>query len=173
MGMASTVLVAGLLGTACLGTEDGLKNWGFLWNLWESGIQLRVCRIGILFTLPWLDEVAVPSEALSSCWDLNHVGVGFSAVITYHSFFIFPRIRILEPYILSYLEWQCPIIKETGELAISKKKSEVDVGPWPTSQDKVSQDKVSQDKVSQDKVSQDKVSQDKVSQDKVSQDKVS
>ena len=62
-------------------------------------------RIGILLALPWLDEIAVSSEALSSCWNLNHVGVGFSALLTYHSFFTFPRIRILEPYILSCLEW--------------------------------------------------------------------
>ena len=83
-----------------------LEDWSFLWNLWESCSQLRVCRIGILFALPWLDEVAVSPEALSSCWNLNHVGVGFSALLTYHSFFILPKIRILEPYILSCLEWQ-------------------------------------------------------------------
>ena len=83
-----------------------LEDWSFLWNLWESCSWLRVHRIGILFTLPWLDEVAVSPEALSSCWNLNHVGVGFSALLMYHNFFIFPRIRILEPYILSCLEWQ-------------------------------------------------------------------
>ena len=83
-----------------------MKDWRFLWNLWESCSQLRVCRIGILFALPWLDEVAVSLEALSSCLNLNHVGVGFSALLTYHSFFILPRIRILEPYILSCLKWQ-------------------------------------------------------------------
>ena len=83
-----------------------MKDWRFLWNLWESCSQLRVCRNGILFALPWLDEVAVSPEALSSCWNLNHVGVGFSAFLTYHSCFILPRIRILEPYILSCLEWQ-------------------------------------------------------------------
>ena len=83
-----------------------MKDWRFLWNLWESCSRLRVCRIKILFALPWLDEVAVSPEALSSCWNLNHVGVGFSALLTYHSCFILPRIRILEPYILSYLEWQ-------------------------------------------------------------------
>ena len=80
-----------------------LEDWSFLWNLWESCSQLRVWRIGILFTLPWLDEVAVFSKALSSCWNLNHVGVGFSALLTYHSFLIIPRIRILEPYIPSCL----------------------------------------------------------------------
>ena len=61
----------------------------------------------ILNTLPWLDEVAVSPEALSSCWDLNHVGVGFSTFLTYHSLFILNRIRILKPYILSCLEWHC------------------------------------------------------------------
>ena len=65
-----------------------------------------MCRIGILYALSWLDEVAVSPEALSSCWKLNHVGVGFSAFLMYHSCFILPRIRILEPYVLSCLEWQ-------------------------------------------------------------------
>ena len=89
VGMASTVLVAWLLGAAC----------------WIAGGSWGTT--GILFTLPWLDEVAVSSEALSSCWNLNHIGVGFSALLTYHSFFTLPRIRILEPYILSCLEWHC------------------------------------------------------------------
>ena len=83
-----------------------LDDWSFLWNLWESCSQLRVCGIGILFTLPCLDEVAVSPEALSSCWNINPVGVGLCALLTYHSFFILPRIRILEPYILSCLKWQ-------------------------------------------------------------------
>ena len=89
VGMASTC--TGSLATwNCL-----LEDWSFLWNLWESCSQLRVWRIGILFAVPWFDEVAVSPEALSSCWNLNHVGVGFSALFTYHSFFILPRIRIL------------------------------------------------------------------------------
>ena len=101
----------------CLSWDEGrLENRRFLWNPWEFGIQLRVCRIGILFTLPWFDEVAVSPEALSSCWNLDHVGVGLSALIMYHSFFTLPRIRILEPYILSYLEWQC--INSTLEILI-------------------------------------------------------
>ena len=84
-----------------------LEHWGFLWNLWKSCSQLKLCRNWFLLTLPLLDEVAVSPEALSSCWNLNHVGVGFSTLLTYHSFFTLPRIRILEPYILSCLEWQC------------------------------------------------------------------
>ena len=84
-----------------------LEYWGLLWNLWKSCSWLELCRNWFLLTLPWLDEVAVSPEALSSCWNLNHVGVGFSALLTYHSFFTLPRIRVLEPYILSCLEWQC------------------------------------------------------------------
>ena len=84
-----------------------LEYWGFLRNLWKSCSRLELCRNWFLLTLPWLDEVAVSPEALSSCWNLNHVGVGFSALLTYYSFFTLPRIRILEPYILSCLEWQC------------------------------------------------------------------
>ena len=84
-----------------------LEHWGFLRNLWECYSRLGTCRNWILVGLSRLDEVAVSSEALSSCWNLNHVGVWFSALLTYHSFFILPRIRILEPYILSCLEWQC------------------------------------------------------------------
>ena len=88
-----------------------LEYWGFLgniWNpIWNSCSQLELCRNWFLLALPWLDEVAVSPEALPSCWNLNHVGVWFSALLTYYSFFILPRIRILEPYILSCLEWQC------------------------------------------------------------------
>ena len=84
-----------------------LEYWGFLRNLWKYCSRLELCRNWFLLALPWLDEVAVSPEALSSCWNLNHVGVGFSALLTYHSFFILPRIRILEPYILSCLKWQC------------------------------------------------------------------
>ena len=84
-----------------------LEYWGFLWNLWKICTRLELCRNWFLLALSWFDEVAVSPEALSSCWNLNHVGVGFSALLTYHSFFILPRIRILEPYILSCLEWQC------------------------------------------------------------------
>ena len=84
-----------------------LEHWGFLWNLWKSCSRLELCRNWFLLALPWLDEVAVSPEALSSCWNLNHVGVGFSALLMYHSFFTLPRIRIPEPYILSCLKWQC------------------------------------------------------------------
>ena len=84
-----------------------LEYWGFLRNLWKSCSRLELCRNWFLLALPWLDEVTVSPEALSSCWNLNHVGVGFSALLSYHSFFTLPRIRILEPYILSCLEWQC------------------------------------------------------------------
>ena len=84
-----------------------LECWGFLRNLWKYCSRLELCRNWFLLALPWLDEVAVSPEALSSCWNLNHVGIGFSALLMYHSFFILPRIRILEPYILSCLEWQC------------------------------------------------------------------
>ena len=84
-----------------------LECWGILWKLWKHCSRLELCRNLFLLTLPLLDEVAVSPEALSSCWNLNHVGVGFSALLMYHSFFTLPRIRILEPYILSCLEWQC------------------------------------------------------------------
>ena len=84
-----------------------LECWGILWKLWKYCSQLELCRNLFLLALPWFDEVAVSSEALSSCWNLNHVGVGFSALLMYHSFFTLPRIRILESYILSCLEWQC------------------------------------------------------------------
>ena len=95
--------------TGSLATWDCwlLEYWGFLRNLWKYCSRLKLCRNWFLLALPWLDEVAVSPEALSSCWNLNHVGVGFSALLTYHSFFTLPRIRILEPYILSCLEWQC------------------------------------------------------------------
>ena len=70
-----------------------LECWGILRNLWKSCSQLELCRNWFLLALPWLDEVAVSPEALSSCWNLNHVGVGFSALLMYHSFFALPRIR--------------------------------------------------------------------------------
>ena len=98
-------------GIHCTGSRAtwncSLDGWRFLRDCWDCDVRMESSRIGILLTLPWLDEVAVSSEALSSCWNLNHVGVGFSALLTYHSFFTFPRIRILEPYILSCLEWHC------------------------------------------------------------------
>ena len=77
-----------------------LECWGILRNLWKSYSQLGICRNCILLGLSRLDEVAVSPEALSSCWNLNHVGVGFSALLMYHSFFILSRIRILEPCLL-------------------------------------------------------------------------
>ena len=99
VGMASTVLVAWLLGTAgCWSAGDSCGISGSPVVSWES-VETEFW--------PWLNEVAVSPEALSSGWNLNHVGFGFSALLTYHSFFILPRIRILEPYILSCLEWQC------------------------------------------------------------------
>ena len=102
VGMASTVLVAWLLGTAgCWSTGDSSGIYGSPVVGWGS------VETEFWLTLPWLDEVAVSPEALSSSWNLNHVGVGFSALLTYDSFFTLPRIRILEPYILSCLEWQC------------------------------------------------------------------
>ena len=102
VGMASTVLVAWLLEAAgCWSTGDSCGISG------KSCSRLELCGNWFLLALPWLDEVAISSEALSSCWNLNHVGVGFSALLMYHSLFTLPRIRILEPYNLSCLEWQC------------------------------------------------------------------
>ena len=100
-GMASTVLVAGLLGTACWIAGGSWGTPGTVMFDW------RVVELGFCSLCLGLMKSLVSSEALSSCWNLNHVGVGFSAFLTHHSFFTFPRIRILEPYILSCLEWHC------------------------------------------------------------------
>ena len=53
-----------------------LEYWGFLRNLWKSCSRLELCRNWFLLALPWLDEVDVSPEALSSCWNLNHVELG-------------------------------------------------------------------------------------------------
>ena len=99
VGMASTVLVAGLLGTARWMAGGSWGTTGTVMFEWRSS------RIGILLALPWLDEVAVSSEALSSCWNLNHVGVGFSALLTYHSFFTFPSFFAMSSLCLQILSF--------------------------------------------------------------------
>ena len=99
--MASTVMVAWLLGAACCSTGDScgisgspVVGWGSVETEFWS-LCLGLMKLLFLLKHP------------SSCWNLNHVGVGFFALFTYHSFFTLPRIKILEPYILSCLEWQC------------------------------------------------------------------
>ena len=93
VGMASTVLVAGPLGTARWIAGGSWGTTGTVMFDWRV-VKLEFCSLcRVLMKLLFL------SEALPSCWNLNHVGVGFSALLTYHSFFTFPRIRILKPYI--------------------------------------------------------------------------
>ena len=76
-----------------------------LWIDWSFFLDFRNCRIGILLTC-WgsgLDEV--PSEDWTT-GGFYHVGVGFSAFLSDNCFFPLPRIRILEPYILSWFQWK-------------------------------------------------------------------